>query len=299
MGRYVGQPVHGLLLVDKEAGFSSNAVVQRAKRLMKALKVGHTGSLDPIATGVLPLCFGEATKLSGFLLDTDKRYQVRVRLGTVTTTADIEGEVVETQPVPALNQAVIEAHLAPFRGAQLQIPPMYSALKHEGRRLYDLARQGKDVERRPRAITIHELNLLQFGADWLDLDVHCSKGTYIRSLAVDLGTALGCGGHVEILRRTAVGRFTIDRSITLTELERQPEEERAGLLLPMDVLVDGLPSVNVSADQAIRFLHGQKLSAESAAESGTIRIYGPDGQFLGLAEADEAGGIQPKRVLNQ
>ena len=202
-----GRDIDGMLLLDKSPGMSSNGAVQRVKRLFQANKVGHTGSLDPIATGLLPLCLGEATKLSGFVLETDKRYFVRVRLGRTTTTADIEGETVETKPIPALNEAMLKPILARFRGEIDQVPPMYSALKQGGRRLYDLARQGIEVEREARRVSIYELILLESGADYLDLEVHCSKGTYIRSLAVDIGAELGCGGHVEQLRRIAVGKF--------------------------------------------------------------------------------------------
>jgi tRNA pseudouridine55 synthase len=294
--RHRGLPIHGLLLLDKDGGLSSNAAVQRAKRLFQAAKVGHTGSLDPIATGVLPLCFGEATKLSGFLLDTDKGYRVRVRLGRTTTTADIEGETVSERAVPALTAESVETVLRQFRGEQLQIPPMYSALKHQGQRLYALARQGREIEREPRAVTIYRLDLLEFGPDWLDLDVHCSKGTYIRSLAVDIGERLGCGGHVEILRRTAVGRFRLDACLTLEQLEEMAEAERLGRLLPMDAMVEGLPAVHLTPEQSDRFLHGQALQFDQSQPGDLLRVYDGHGRFLGLADG-EGGLVRPRRVM--
>ena len=221
--RKSGRDIDGMLLLDKSPGMSSNGAVQRVKRLYSANKVGHTGSLDPIATGLLPLCLGEATKLSGFLLDTDKRYFVKVRLGRTTATADTEGETLEEKPVPMLDTQAIEAVLQRFRGDIAQVPPMYSALKHKGKKLYELARKGLEVEREARRVSIYELTLLGFGSDFLELDVHCSKGTYIRSLAQDIGMEIGCGAHVEQLRRTAVGGFTLDQSVTLEKLEALTE----------------------------------------------------------------------------
>ncbi|NJD05891.1 MAG: tRNA pseudouridine(55) synthase TruB [Methylococcaceae bacterium] len=293
-----GQPIDGLLLLDKPFGISSNAAVQRAKRLFQAAKVGHTGSLDPIATGVLPLCFGEATKLSGFLLDTDKGYRVRVRLGRTTTTADIEGETLRERPTPELTAESVEAVLRQFRGDQLQIPPMYSALKHQGQRLYDLARQGKEVERTPRAVTVYRLDLLGFGDDWLDLDVHCSKGTYIRSLAVDIGECLGCGGHVEVLRRTRVGEFAIDRAVTLEGLEALEEAQRLACLVPMDQMVRWMPQASLDDEGTRRFLQGQAVRAAVADTAERVRVYDPHGRFIGLADARQ-GVIHPCRVLHR
>jgi len=293
-----GHPIDGLLILDKPAGISSNAALQRARRLLQAAKAGHTGSLDPIATGVLPLCFGEATKLSGFLLDTAKRYQVRVRLGRTTTTADREGEILERRAVPQLSAELLEAALQRFRGEQRQVPPMYSALKHQGKRLYELARQGQEIDREPRAVTLYSLDLRGFGGDWLDLDVHCSKGTYIRSLAVDLGESLGCGGHVAVLRRTAVGEFPIQSALTLEQLEAMEPEQRLSRLLPMDTMVAGLSRVGLDHGQAVRFLQGQAIAVKGFDAAGVVRVYDQRSRFLGLA-LGENGRIQPQRVVSR
>ncbi len=294
-----GRDIDGMLLLDKSPGMSSNGAVQRVKRLFQANKVGHTGSLDPIATGLLPLCLGEATKLSGFVLDTDKRYFVRVRLGRTTTTADIEGETVETKPVPVLNEAMLEPILGHFRGEIDQVPPMYSALKQGGRRLYDLARQGIEVEREARRVNIYELILLEWGADYLDLEVHCSKGTYIRSLAVDIGAELGCGGHVEQLRRIAVGKFGLDAAVSLSSLEALADEERLALLLPLSAIADELPIFNLSAELAFFLRRGQPVFAPNAPTSGLLRLFTREGAFLGVGEVTEDGMIAPKRLVRQ
>lgn len=298
--KYTPRDIDGVLLLDKSPGMSSNAAVQRAKRLLQARKVGHTGSLDPIATGLLPLCLGEATKLSAFLLDTDKRYRVLARLGKITATADIEGEVLEEKPVPALSEELIEAVLAGFRGEIEQIPPMHSALKHQGRRLYEMARQGLQVERAPRRIVIHELKLIEFGADWLDLDVHCSKGTYIRSLVEDIGAVLECGAHVEQLRRTAVGRFSIQQSITLERLEAITEAERLTALLPLDRIVEEeFPALALS-DELVFFLRrGQPVFVPGAPTAGLLRIYSRQDRFIGMGEVLEDGKIAPRRLIRE
>ena len=292
-----GFPINALLLLDKDAGHSSNTAVQRAKRILSARKAGHTGSLDPIATGVLPLCLGEATKLAAFLLDTDKRYYVRIRLGVTTTTADIEGQVVQTQPVPQLAPVLLETCLSHFRGPIQQVPPMYSALKHQGQRLYDLARKGEVVDRPPRAIVIHELNLLEFGRDFVDLDVHCSKGTYIRSLAVDIGERLGCGGHVEILRRTAVGRFKVEDAVTLAALENSPPETRSTLLMPMDVMVDHFPSIFLNQEAEAAFNQGQTVKVASSEYEGLVRVYDQEKRLIGLGAQALNDQVKPKRVF--
>jgi tRNA pseudouridine55 synthase len=205
--RSTGRKVNGILLLDKPLGITSNDALQRVKHLFRARKAGHTGSLDPLATGLLPICLGEATKISAFLLDADKRYRVKVKLGVTTTTADAEGEVLEEKPITGVDQARIEAALESFRGEIDQLPPMYSAIKHKGERLYNLARQGIEVEREPRRITIHSLVLLDWQAPEFSLDVHCSKGTYVRTLAEDIGNVLGCGAHVTALHRSGVGPF--------------------------------------------------------------------------------------------
>ncbi|MFM8332220.1 MAG: tRNA pseudouridine(55) synthase TruB [Candidatus Methylumidiphilus sp.] len=297
--RNKGRDIDGMLLLDKSPGMTSNGAVQRVKRLFQANKVGHTGTLDPIATGVLPLCLGEATKLSGFLLDSDKRYATRVRLGRTTTTADSEGEVLQERPVPALDEAMIEAVLQPFRGDIEQMPPMYSALKQQGRKLYELARQGVEVERQPRRISIFALRLVAYGADYLDLDVHCSKGTYIRVLAEEIGAALGCGGHVKQLRRTAAGTFSLAQAVRFEDLELMADEERLGLLLPFSAIAEELPAFALSADVAMFLRKGQPVFAPNAPTSGLLRLFTRDGAFLGVGEVNADGLIAPRRLVKE
>jgi tRNA pseudouridine55 synthase len=290
--------VSGVLLLDKDSGISSNAALQRAKRLLGCRKAGHTGSLDPLASGLLPICLGEATKLAGFLLDTDKRYQVTVYLGVMTASGDAEGEVIGQKPVPELSPASVEPILEQFRGPILQVPPMYSALKHQGRRLYDLARRGIEVERPPRPVEIYELSLLRCHGDRLDLTVHCSKGTYIRSLAEDIGHALGCGGHVESLRRTAVGRLDVTAALTLEKLEQMTYEERLARLEPPDTLVPGLPVIDVPDDQCLALRHGQPVHVRSGGpECGLVRLQSPSVGFFGIGDVQHAGWIAPRRIL--
>jgi len=297
--RKTGRDIDGMLLLDKSPGMASNGAVQRVKRLYQANKVGHTGSLDPLATGLLPLCLGEATKLSGFLLNTDKRYFTRVRLGKATATADAEGEIVEEKPVPPLNETMIEAVLQPLRGKIEQLPPMYSAIKHRGRKLYELARRGKEVERQPRQVSIYELRLAGYGADWLDLDVHCSKGTYIRVLAEDIGAALGCGGHVEQLRRTAVGRFTLAQSVCFEDLEAMADEERLALLLPFSAIAEELPAFALSAELAFFLRKGQPVFAPNAPAASLLRLFTREGTFLGVGEVNDDGMVAPRRLVKQ
>lgn len=291
-------PVNGVLLLDKDSGISSNAALQRAKRLLGCRKAGHTGSLDPLASGLLPICLGEATKLAGFLLDTDKRYQVTVRLGVTTASGDAEGDVIDRQPVPELAPTSIEPVLQQFRGPILQVPPMYSALKHQGRRLYDLARRGIEVERPPRPIEIYELSLLKCRGERLDLNVHCSKGTYIRSLAEDIGRALGCGGHVELLRRTAVGKLEIAAADTLAELEQLAYEDRLGRLQSPDSLIPELPVIELPDDQCQALRQGQAVRIpEERPERGLIRLWSRSVGFFGIGDCQEAGWIAPRRIL--
>lgn len=289
--------INGLFLLDKSSGYSSNAALQKARRLFRARKAGHTGSLDPLASGLLPVCLGEATKLSGYLLNTDKRYQVRIRLGVETDTADSEGTVTATRTVPTLTEEVLESVLEGFRGDSVQIPPMYSALKHQGRRLYDLARKGIEVARQARPITVHALQLVEFDATSLVLDVHCSKGTYIRSLAEDIGRVLGCGGHVEMLRRTGVGTLEMGSACTMDQLEALTEDGRDALLLPMDVLVAHLPAVELNEALSVLASHGNPLWVPQAPAQGQVRLYGKLAGFLGLGEVLEDGRIGPRRML--
>ncbi len=296
--RKTGRDIDGMLLLDKSPGMSSNGAVQRVKRLFQANKAGHTGSLDPIATGLLPVCLGEATKLSGFILNSDKRYTVRVRLGQTTTTADIEGEIVEEKPVPKLDTDALETVLQPFRGEIDQIPPMYSAIKRGGQKLYELARKGVEVEREPRRVSIYELRLVELGTDFLDLDVHCSKGTYIRSLAVDIGESMGCGGHVEQLRRTAVGgSFDLQHAVTLADLESLSDEQRMSLLLPISAIAEELPLFKISSELAFFLRRGQPVFAPNGPTQGLLRLFTHEGAFIGVGEVTDDGMIAPKRLV--
>jgi tRNA pseudouridine55 synthase len=293
--------VHGVLLLDKPIGFTSNDALQKAKGIFAANKAGHTGSLDPLATGMLPICFGEATKVSGFLLDADKRYSVTAKLGERTDSADAEGEVVERKPVPALTPGLIEKALESLRGDILQVPPMYSALHHQGQRLYDLARDGIEVPREPRPVTIHALTLTNWSADTLSLDVHCSKGTYIRTLVEDIAHVLGTLAHVTVLRRLSVGPFAVDSKLyTLDELQaRKAEGPEAleALLLPVDYAVLDWPKAALTGDSAWYFGRGQAVLVPGAPTSGRMRVYG-DGRFLGVGEIQSDGRLAPRRLMN-
>ena len=299
-----GRNVTGILLLDKPLGLTSNAALQRVKRLYRAAKAGHTGSLDPLATGLLPVCLGAATKFSAFLLDADKRYRVTVRLGVTTTTADAEGEVVETRAVAGIGAEQVRAVLPRFSGEIDQLPPMYSAVKHEGQRLYKLAREGVEVERKTRRISIFALELVaQEGADVV-LDVHCSKGTYVRTLAEDIGEALGCGGHVAALRRTGVGPYleSAEPFVTMDRIEEAAEQEGAAamldaLLLPLDSALGHWPAVRLSADAGFYLRQGQAVLVPRAPTEGLVRLYDPSEHFLGVGEILDDGKVQPKRLL--
>ncbi len=291
--------VHGVLLLDKPTGLTSNDALQKAKRLYNANKAGHTGSLDPLASGLLPICFGEATKVSGFLLDADKHYAVTCRLGVRTATADAEGEVVEQKPVPALSGPLIEKALVAFRGEIQQVPPMYSALRHQGRRLYDLAREGIEVPREPRPVSIFRLELKDWTPDSLSLEVVCSKGTYIRTLVEDVAAALGTCAHVTVLRRLAVGPFGRESPMhTLAELmERQAAGTLDELLLPVDSAIAHWPEAVLGGDAAWYFGKGQPVFVPGAPVSGLLRVYaGP--RFLGVGEIAPDGRVAPKRLMN-
>jgi tRNA pseudouridine55 synthase len=298
--RQPGRDVSGILLLDKPVGVTSNQALQAVKRLYHARKAGHTGSLDPLATGLLPLCLGEATKISAYLLDADKRYWVRVRLGTVTTTGDAEGEVVETRPVVGIDEARVREVLAGFLGTIRQLPPMYSALKHQGQRLYKLAREGVEVEREPRAVTIHAIMLLHLDGEEFEMEVHCSKGTYVRTLAEDIGAALDCGGYVSALRRTGVGPYLADRMVDLPEIERRAEEGLEALdalLLPVDSAVGHWPEVKLSEDAAYYLKLGQPVLVPRAPPNGWLRLYDARGRFLGVGEIDDDGKVAPRRLM--
>ena len=289
------RPVHGVLLLDKALGVTSNGALQQAKRLYRAEKAGHTGTLDPLATGLLPLCFGAATKFAQLSLDADKRYRATLQLGVTTTTADGEGEVLQRREV-SVDRAVLEAACRSFLGAILQLPPMHSALKHEGRPLYDYARAGVEIEREPRAATVHSIDIVEGeGALWT-IDVSCSKGTYIRTLAESIGERLGCGAHLAGLRRTGSGSLSIEAATTQAALDAIDPERLDGLLLPPDALLAGWPRVVLSTDDAGRFLSGvrRRLALKDAP---AVRVYGPGAGFLGSGHV--AGGeLIPSRLLS-
>jgi tRNA pseudouridine55 synthase len=300
MARVERRSLDGILLLDKPMGLSSNAALQKVRYLLRAKKGGHTGSLDPLATGLLPLCFGEATKVSGFLLDADKRYRVKIRLGTTTSTGDGEGEVLETRAFEHITQTDVEQALERFRGEIQQIPPMHSALKHQGQRLYKLARQGVEVERPPRTVTIHELTLLAVQPGVVELDVHCSKGTYVRTLAEDLGEVLGTGGHVEALRRTGLGPFDAERMLTLSQLEAMVTEGAPleAELLPVDSALADWPEISLGADAAFYFSQGQAVFVPQTPIADWLRVYGPGRRFIGMARIQYDGRVAPKRLLS-
>ena len=299
-----GRPVDGVILLDKPTGISSNTAVQIVKRLFNANKVGHTGSLDPLASGMLPLCLGEATKISSFLLDADKHYRVLARLGERTNTGDAEGETVETRPVEAYGEARVREVLEAFLGDIEQIPPMYSAIKHNGQRLYKLAREGKEVERKPRPVTIRSIDLLRYQEDELAFDVRCSKGTYVRTLVEDIGERLGCGAFVEELRRVAVAPYDDQAMITVDELEELSDEGFDAMdarLLPIDTAILDWPEVRLNADSAYYLRQGQPIQVPKAPSRGWVRIYGVDSEgaamFLGLGEIDDHGRVAPRRLI--
>jgi len=296
----IRRAVSGMILLDKPRGFTSNAALQKVRWLLNAEKAGHTGSLDPLATGVLPLCFGEATKFSQYLLDADKGYETVAQLGVTTTTADAEGEVIERKPV-AVNQAQLEALLPQFRGDLQQVPPMYSALKRDGQPLYKLARAGEVVEREPRSVTIARLDLLSLEDDRARLAVACSKGTYIRTLVEDIGHALGCGAHVAELRRTQAGPFDLSQTVSLEELERVHAEGGAeavdAFLKPVDSGLEHWPLLQFSEHSSFYWLHGQPVRAPEAPKFGMVRVQDHNGRFIGIGEVSEDGRIAPRRLI--
>ena len=291
-------PVDGVLLLDKPVGLSSNDALIRAKRVLNAKKAGHTGTLDPFATGLLPLCFGEATKFSQDLLEADKTYEATVHLGIMTTTGDTEGEVIEQREVDVTREG-IEAALARFRGPIFQVPPMYSALKRDGKALYEYAREGITLEREARPVTIHGLSLVEYSAPYLKILVTCSKGTYVRVLGEDIGAALGCGAHLNALRRVQVGALSTDRMITLEDLQAHPDP--LSLLAPVDALLSSFPPVELTAELAKRFLNGQRLALGKEAVTvpagpGRVRVY-HEGKLLGTANLQEYAILAPERLI--
>jgi len=293
--------IHGILLLDKPAGITSNAALQRVKRLYRARKGGHTGSLDPLATGMLPVCFGEATKISGFLLDADKYYRVLVRLGVKTTTGDAEGDVIDIRPVRRISDGELNKVLSEFAGPIEQIPPMHSAVKQNGQPLYKLAHKGIVVERKSRMVVIKDLKVLQFNDDLLEIEVHCSKGTYVRSLAEDIGEKLGCGGHITGLRRLAVGLFDANRMVTLDELQERAETDPGSLerlLLPIQSALAQWPDVKVSQDIAYFIKKGQAVLVPHAPSQGYVKLYSGETQFMGIGHILEDGRVAPRRLMN-
>ena len=290
--------VDGVLLIDKPVGLSSNDALIKAKRVVNAKKAGHTGTLDPFATGLLPLCFGEATKFSQDLLEADKTYDAVVHLGITTTTGDTEGEAVETRPVNVTVEQ-IEAALAKFRGPILQIPPMYSALKRDGKALYEYAREGITLEREARPVTIHKLEMLAYDAPMLTIRVTCSKGTYVRVLGEDIGAELGCGAHLNALRRIQVGALTVDGMVTLEQL--QAHDNPLSLLAPVDALLSSFPRVELTPELAARFLNGQRLALNREPVTlpetpGRVRVYHDD-KLLGTAILQDWGVLAPERLI--
>lgn len=292
--------VNGVLLLDKPVGVSSNAALQQARRLFQAKKAGHTGSLDPLASGMLPVCFGEATKFSGLLLDSDKQYSVTAKLGERTATGDAEGDVIERQPVPALDAQTLEAALAGFRGEIDQVPPMYSALKHEGRRLYELAREGREVERPARRVRILHLECTRRDGAELAFEVGCSKGTYVRSLVEDIAAALGTVAHVTRLHRTAVGpyRYGMRDFAVLEAAAESGYEALDALLLPVESPLLDRPALELGPEAADGITHGQPVQVPGAPAEGQVRLYAAgSGEFLGLGEVQIDGRVAPRRLL--
>lgn len=295
-----GLPVNGVLLLDKPKGLSSNHALQRVRRLFQAQKAGHTGTLDPMATGLLPICLGEATKFSSHLLEADKVYRTRVELGVITDTGDAEGTIIEQHAVPSLSVDDVEAVLTRFRGEIDQVPPMYSALKHQGKKLYELAREGKQVERAARRVSVYDARLLSFDGTAFELEVSCSKGTYIRTLAEDIGLALGCGAHISQLRRLKTGPFLADAMWTLEALEALADQAALEAeLMPVDVLVDHLPLLTVDDTARSRLAHGQPAALETGAlaPDEVARLYYAE-TFIGLGVVKGAQEVAPKRLLS-
>lgn len=294
-----GRKIHGVILLDKPLKISSNHALQRVKRLFDANKAGHTGSLDPLATGMLPICLGEATKVSAFLLDADKTYRFKCKLGEVTATGDAEGDVINVRPFEHIQLADIEKYLPELTGDIMQVPPMYSALKMDGQRLYDLARQGIEVERKARPVTIYSLDVISFENGEIELQTRCSKGTYVRTLAEDLGEKLGCGAYVTELRRTSVGPYE-SGMITLDQLMDVAEngfEALDDLMLSIDSGIDDWPIVELDADSAYYIKLGQPVQIAKAPTEGLVRVYDED-QFIGIGKIQDDGRVAPKRMMN-
>lgn len=297
-----GRDIHGVFLLDKPQGMSSNDILQKVKRIYQANKAGHTGALDPLATGMLPICLGEATKFSQFLLDADKRYLVTAKLGERTDTSDAEGEVIQIREVKVETHDILTA-LSRFRGDLMQVPTMFSALKHQGKPLYEYARQGITVEREARPITVFELNFIEYNAPFLTLEVHCSKGTYIRTLVDDLGEYLGCGAHVTMLRRTAVSDYPAEKMLSWEQLqqlaENQTLEALDNLLLATDSAVSTLPRLDLTATQTQAVKFGQRVKFDNLQQLyGQVRLFSDQNSFLGVADLGQDNVIRPSRMVN-
>lgn len=302
-----GRDVHGVLLLDKPTGISSNDALQKVKRIFNANKAGHTGALDPLATGMLPICLGEATKFSQFLLDADKRYRVIARLGQRTNTSDADGEIISEREIN-FTQDRLDTALDTFRGVIDQVPSMYSALKYQGKPLYEYARQGIEIPRESRSITVHELKFIRLEGHELELEVHCSKGTYIRTITDDLGELLGCGAHVMYLRRLNVSDYPTERMVTLEQLqqmvataeanEQSPSLTLDPLLLPMDSAVADFPEVNLLPVMGVYVKQGQPVQAAGSPTSGLVRItVGDEREFIGVGQIDDQGRVAPRRLV--
>lgn len=302
-----GRDIHGVLLLDKPQGLSSNDALQKVKRIYNANRAGHTGALDPLATGMLPICLGEATKFSRYLLDSDKRYRVIARLGQRTDTSDADGTVVQERPV-TFSEQELAAALESFRGETMQVPSMYSALKHQGKPLYEYARQGIEVEREARPVTVYELLFIRHEGHELELEIHCSKGTYIRTIIDDLGEKLGCGAHVTFLRRLAVSKYPVERMVTLEQLNALLEQAQQQeidpavlldpLLMPMDSPASDFPAVNLLPVVAGYFRNGQPVQAAGAPAEGLVRVTeGAEAKFIGMGEIDDDGRVAPRRLV--
>lgn len=300
MRRRRGRPVSGVLLLDKPIGMSSNHALQTARRLLNAAKAGHTGTLDPLASGLLPLCFGEATKVSQFLLGADKTYRARARLGITTTTGDSEGEVLRERPV-AVDAARLAAALAAHTGDLLQVPPMYSALKQGGERLYALARRGETVERPPRPVHVSRLELLEFDASEFEVELDCSKGTYVRSLIEDIGEALGCGAHMTALRRLRVGALDVRQAMDMERLRALATDEPHALdacLMPIADALAHLPQLELAPPEAASLQRGQAQTLRQPLADGWVAVFTQQRQFIGMAEARD-GRLLPRRLVSQ
>ncbi|MFK3660571.1 tRNA pseudouridine(55) synthase TruB [Scandinavium sp. NPDC088450] len=302
-----GRDIHGVLLLDKPQGASSNDVLQKVKRLYNANRAGHTGALDPLATGMLPVCLGEATKFSQYLLDSDKRYRVIAKLGQRTDTSDADGQIVEERPM-TFSASDLAAALDSFRGDTQQVPSMYSALKYQGKKLYEYARQGIDIPREARPITVYELLFIRHEGDELELEIHCSKGTYIRTIIDDLGEKLGCGAHVIMLRRLAVSRYPVERMVTLEQLHALVAQAQAQdipaaqlldpLLMPMDSPASDFPVVNLPLTSSVYFKNGNPVRSSNVTATGLVRVTeGDEAKFIGMGEIDDEGRVAPRRLV--